>query len=521
MLRHRDLSFDDYLAVLQRRRWAIIIPAVLGPLVGYLITLFLTPTYTSQSLILIEQPKVPETFVKSVVTSDLFERLATMQEQILSRTRLQPLIERYDLYKSERRRSMEDAVEEMRKSILVTPVEFASDIAAKRKPGPPGTQAVPGFSITFTAESGQLAQQVCQDLTSMFLAENLRQREERAQGTTDFISNQLAEAKRKLEEQDAKLAEFKRRNIGELPDDQQANLQVLTAVNNQLTTITDSLNRAQQDKVFNESLLDQELAAWQSSVKTSAPSQTLQDELSKMEDYLVTLETRYTGDHPDVIKLKNDIAKLQKTIAEQGAADKDKADKTKAAKAAQPGLEPPQIQKLRAQIALDEQFIRVRTRELDRVQQQMNTYQSRLQLSPVVEEQFKNLTRDYETALKFYNKLLADKDQSEMSTDLERRQEGEQFRVLDSPNTPKKPSFPDPLIFAGGGLGAGLALGLGIVLVVELRDKSIRDERDIEFYLQLPTLALVPSLGNLNGKQRGIFKRAKKQETLPRSILQA
>jgi capsular polysaccharide biosynthesis protein len=131
-------------------------------------------------------------------------------------------------------------------------------------------------------------------------------------------------------------------------------------------------------------------------------------------------------------------------------------------------------------------------------------------LSPVVEQQYKELTRDYQTALDFHNDLLSKKTQSEMATDLERRQQGEQFRVMDPANLPERPSFPNRPLFALGGLGGGLALGLGLALVLEMRDKSLRNERDVEFYLQLPTLALLPSVQSGNGKQNRFWKRVKK-----------
>jgi polysaccharide chain length determinant protein (PEP-CTERM system associated) len=524
MLGQRELSFDDYMAILRRRLWVLVIPALVTPVLAFLVTLLLTPDYTSESLILIEQPKVPESFVKSVVTSDLVGRLATMEEQILSRTRLQPIIERYGLYRNELRRGvpMEDVIDEMRKAILVTPVDFANPAtpgSGSKKTGGKN-ETVPGFSISFTAESPRLAQQVCSDLTSMFMEENLRQREQRAQGTTTFLHTQLEEAKSKLDEADAKLADFKRRNIGVLPDEQQTNLQVLGSLNTQLGSVTEDLNRAHQEKIYAESMLNQQLAAWkagQSGTTGDSQTLTLQQQLTKLQDYLVALEARYTSDHPDVIKTKADIAQLQKEIEEQ-AVHKDKPAETKPTEAS---VEPSSVQQLRAMIREVDERIRQKTADQERIQQQINSYQGRLQISPAVEQQFKDITRDYQTALQFYNSLLAKTDESQMSTDLERRQEGEQFQVLDSANLPQEPSFPIWWQFALGGLGAGLLIGLAIILVQELRDKAIRDERDIELYLELETLALVPSLERSNGRKGRIFKRGRKQDVLPQQAVQA
>ena len=523
MLGQRELGFDDYMGILRRRLWALVIPALVAPVVAFLITLVLTPDYTSESLILIEQPKVPESFVKSVVTSDLIGRLATMEEQILSRTRLQPIIERYGLYRNELRRGvpMEDVIDEMRKAISVTPVDFANPATpgtASRKAGGKNADTVPGFRISFTAESARLAQQVCSDLTSMFMEENLRQREQRAEGTTTFLHTQLEEAKAKLDEADAKLADFKRHNIGVLPDEQQTNLQVLGSLNTQLASVTEDLNRANQEKIYAESMLNQQLAAWKTSqgVATDSQAQTLQQQLTKLQDYLVALQARYTSDYPDVIKTKADIAQLQKEIEEQSA----HKDKPVEAKPTEASVEPNSVQQLRAVIHENEARIRQKTADQERIQREINAYQGRLQISPAVEQQFKDITRDYQTALLFYNSLLAKTDESQMSTDLERRQEGEQFQVLDSANLPQDPSFPIWWQFALGGLAAGLVIGFAIVLVQELRDKAIRDERDIELYLELPTLALVPSIERSNGRKSRIFKRGRKQE-LPPHVVQA
>jgi polysaccharide chain length determinant protein (PEP-CTERM system associated) len=520
----REMTLEDYWAAVKRHRWTILIPTLLGPLLGYALTWFLTPEYTSTSLILIEQPKVPSNYVPSVASTDLFTRLATLQEQILSRNRLQPIIERYDLYKRERKTSMEDALAEMRKNISLLPEQFQT--AATTGPGgktvtpppPPSarSQTVPGFSINYTGSSPDLAQKVCADLTALVIEENLKQREQQAQSTTEFLTSALDNAKQRLDAADAKLAQFKRQYLGAMPDQQQSNLQMLAALNTQLGVVTDALTRAQQGKHLAESMLEQELQAWRASKSGNNP-QAMQQDLAKMQEALVTLQARYTPDHPDVIKLKNDIEKLKKAIAEQQASG------TKAsADTGSPdnGIEPPQIQKLRAEIAAAEAEIRGKTRQQEDIQRRINAVEARLQLSPVVEQQYKDLTRGYDEALKLYDELLAKRSESEMSTELERRQEGEVFEVLDAASLPDSPSFPIWWQFVLGGLGAGLMIGCGIALLRQLGDKSIRDERDIEFYLQLPTLALLPVVDNGNGR-RGRLKPPRRQEALPGEVLKA
>ncbi len=502
MLGNRELTMSDYLAMVRRRLWLIIVPVLLCPVIAYGVSLLLHERYTSETLVLIEQQKVPDSYVRSVVTDELNQRLATMQEQILSRTRLQPLIEKFGIYKEDMGRvPMEDLVGRLRRSIGVRAVRTMDGSRAS------GTGGLPGFTISFTADNPRLAQQICAEITSMFIEENLHVREARSEGTTKFLATQLDDAKRKLDEQDSKLAALKQRYIGQLPGQEQLNMNMLLGMTTQLDAVTQQLTRAQQDKAYIQSLLTQQLGAWQASKEANNP-ETLEKQLSDRQSQLVTLEANYTPDHPDVIKAKNDIAQFKKKIDEANAKSKDKpAVETQTAKL----IEPPSIQQLRNQIHIAEQTIQEKTRDQERLQQGIRTYQARVQLSPVVEEQFQLLTRDYATALAFYNELLAKKNQSEMATDLERQQQGEQFRVMDPPSLPEKPSFPNRPLFAAGGLGVGLVIAGGLVVLLEAGDKSLRNERDVEFYLKLPTLALLPSVEGGNGRRSSIWKRKKRE----------
>jgi polysaccharide chain length determinant protein (PEP-CTERM system associated) len=506
MLGQRELNMDDYWAILRRRRWLILLPAILGPAIAFGISFLFSSQYTSTTLILIEGQRVPDAFVKSVVSDDLSTRVGTMQQQILSRTRLQPIIEKFGLYRKETADQMpvEDIVGLMRKAIQVTPVTSA--LITKQG-------NIPGFYIAFTGDSARVAQQVCVEITSMFISENSRQRAENAQGTTNFLEGEVEEAKRKLDEQDDKLAKFKRKYMGLLPEDAQANLQLLNALNTQYQAVTQTVSRSQQDKTYNESLLAQQVAAWDTLRAGNNPHpETVEQTLATMQSKLGAMETQYTPDHPDIIRLKAEIEQLKKKAQQSASAAPDQA----AEKTAHSSLpEPSAIQQLRSQGRAIDEAIRNGIREQNRLKEQIKVYQSRLQSSPAVEQEYKQITRDHLTALEFYNDLLKKRDQSQMATTLERRQEGEQFRIMDSANLPEKPSFPDRSLFAGIGLGGGLALGLGVTLLLEMRDKSLRTERDIEFFLGVPTLALVPELGEKEKGKRGLTRRGKNAADLP------
>ena len=315
----------------------------------------------------------------------------------------------------------------------------------------------------------------------------------------NFWRKSLANAKASLDEQDAKLAAFKSRHIGELPDDEQTNLNLLTGLTSQLDASTQALRRAQQDKTFNESLLSQQVAAWQAS-QTGRNPETLEQQLIALQAQLTKLEASYTDDYPDVIKTKNDIAALEKKIAESEAPGK--ASMT--AKGPKISTEPAQIQQLRAQLHNDDLMIAAKTKEQEQIRKQIDLYQARVQSSPAVEQQYKELTRGYQTALESYNDLQKKLDDSQQAVNLERKQEGEQFVVLDPANLPDKPSFPNRPLFAAGGFAGGLALGLGVAFFLEMKDSSFKTERDVEFALHLPVLAMVPEI---------VPALAKKQET--------
>lgn len=485
----RELTPQDYVAIL-RRRWILItVLALAGGPLAYIVSRLLPSEFTSQELVLVEQPSVPAEFVKPVDTSDIGQRLASMQQQILSRTRLTPLVSRFGLYpKDVNNVPMEDLVARLQKAIKVTPVLPMAQTQTKN---------LPGFIVSVTMDSPRTAQQVCSEVTSMFIEENLKDRQQHSEDTTSFLDQQLNAAKAQLDEKDTALAAFQSRYMGSLPDEAKGNLNVLMGMTTQLDAVSQALARAQQDKSFTETMLAQEISRWQAAQTGSNP-ETLEKQLSTLQSQLATLQAKYTDDHPDVIRAKNDIAALKERIAKGEDQDTEAASDTDQKLSA----EPSQIIALRAQIHSLNQAIGEKTKQEEQLQQQIKLYQQRIQSSPAIEQQFKLLTRDYQTAEGFYNDLLKKKDASSMATELEKRQQSERFRIYDPANLPDKPSFPNRLLFAVGGLGGGLSLGLGLALLLEMRDTSLKTERDVELILELPVLAMVAVVGPPSGKKK-------------------
>jgi len=448
--------------------------------VGVGLTHVIPARYVSQTLVIVQQQQVPKDYVEPVVSENLNGRLASLQEQILSRSRLEPIIQRYSLF-ADGKATMDDRVDMTRKAIKVTPI-------------PGGENTMPGFYISFKANNPRTAQQVCAEITSLFLSESINAREESAEGTTAFLSQQLADAKRTLDEQDAKLADFQEKYFGRLPGEEQSNLNTLQALSTQLDAATQSLNRMEQNETFIQAVIAQQTGELQRSEPASGgvPEDTLQAQLKALIAKKKELETVYTPDYPDVVDISRQIAEKQKEIA---AASTHQAPAKTAA--ATPLPDPPQLLEEKAQLRAIQQSIVTQKQDQARIAQQVRSYEAKIESSPAVEEQFKQVTRDHDTALQFYNSLLTKMNESSMATDLERRQQGEQFQVLDAANLPEEASFPNPRVFAGGGFAGGLCLGLLIVMLLEYRDTTLRDEKDIFACTKLPTLAVISRLNDL------------------------
>ena len=497
MVEMKTLETQDYIRILKKRWISILALGIAGGLLSYGISTRLTKRFTSQTTVLVEQPTVPGDLVRPVVTQDVTQRLATMQQQILSRTRLEIIIDQFNLYKPEpgktRTAVMEDLVERLQKAISVSPVQAMQGTGG----------GLPGFKISVEFDDAHLAQQLCTTITSMFMEKNLELRQKQAEDTTEFLGSQLEQAKANLDDQDTKLADFKRHNVGVLPEQEAMNFNLLMGLNSQLESVTQALNQTQQDKSFADAALAQQLADWQNAPTPARDPQTLEEQLSSAQDQLASLQLKYTDNHPDVIRMKNNVAVLEKRIEEA----QDAKPSTTEADAAAKAVEPAHIQQLRAQVRQLDQTLKQRMSQEEGLRAQIKTYEDRVQESPAIEQEFKELTRDYGTALDFYNDLLRKQATSAMGTDLERRQEGEQFMILDPANLPDKPSFPNKPVMAGGGLMAGLGLGLGLTVLFEMQDTSMRSERDIENVLHMPLLGMIPVI-SVDGEKKKLPRAA-------------
>jgi polysaccharide chain length determinant protein (PEP-CTERM system associated) len=483
---HQEIGAKDVVAILKRRYWLIILLAVFGGGAGFVAARILPKRFTSKTLVLVQQPEVQP--VTPIATDNVNQRLATMQQQILSNARLEPVIHDLDLYPGDLNRlSKEEITDNLRQAITITAVAPMTETRA---------QNLPGFTISVVFDNPQLAQKICSMITSMFIDEDIKESNGNNVETTKFLNEQLDQKKTQLDLQEAKLAAFQRRYVGSLPEDSQANLAFLNGQTTQLEAATQALNRAQQDKSFAESILSQQLSAWQATQAGQNP-ETLDQQLEALQAQLVALQSKYTGDHPDVIKAKNDIAVLKQKIAENERKNAALPEKTTVPKG-----EPTQILQLRAQIHQYDQVIKERTAQQEQIKRQIEIYQARVAASPGVEQEYKLLTRDHQTVLDSYNELMKKRDASAMSQQFDQSKQNDRFHVLDPANYPTEPSFPKLPMFAGGGFAAGLALAFGLTLLLEMQDTSMRSEHDVEVILRLPVLAMIPVITPNSGDGR-------------------
>jgi succinoglycan biosynthesis transport protein ExoP len=487
----------DYWAIAVRRRWVILAPLFLCWGVVWAVSWVLPSTYKSEAVILVEQQKVPEQYVVPNVTVSLQDRLQSMSQQILSRTRLQSTIDRFHLYQAPHRlgglTQASDPVEQMRKDIKIDLVDSAA------RPG-----QLTAFKIAYSAGSPELAQQVNSELTSLFIEENLKLQQQLSESTTAFLQSQLEEARTKLAEQEAKVRAFKAEHFGDLPSQTETNVQILSGLQTQLESSQRALDGAKQQKLYLESLQQQYQSAQANMVtddNAGQSPQSLAKELTSLRSQLVDARSRLTEEHPDVVALKTRIAqaeKLKKELESEIAShpDTDKAKKSvdlSVAAEVQRGSTTPMMQ-VQSQLKAVNQEIKDSEQHTKELESQISSYRARLNLTPQTEQELADVSRGYEESKANYNSLLQKQNQSQLATSLEQRQQGEQFRILDPPNLPNRPAAPNHLLLSLGGLLAGAVLGLGLAALLEMTNALVRREKDLEGLLPTRVLVGIPHL---------------------------
>jgi succinoglycan biosynthesis transport protein ExoP len=486
-------DLQHYLGVVRRRHMQFLIPLFLGWAVVWGASWVLPPRYLSSTLILVEQPTMPKDYVTPNVNDDLQERMQSITQQILSRTRLLHIIDQFNLYAGPHSQpSPDQKVDGMRKDINIDLVRDARN-------------QITAFNVSYSSRDPRLAQRVTSELTNLFINENLESRQQQSEDTTQFLEGQLETARKTLSDQEEKIREFKGQHVGELPAQVGSNLQILAGLQSQLQAEEDALNTAKQQRVYLETLVNQ-YRTLQGSPKGEggAPAglPAIDQELEKLRAQLADLSSRYTERHPDVRKLKEQIAETEK-MREQIAADlkakaavaqADPNAPTTTSESADPRDASSPMVQLQGQVQSNRVEIANRELSVAELKTKVVDYQARLNQEPVREQQLSDLTRGYEQSKANYDELLKKKNESAMATSMELLQQGERFRVIDPPSLPAKPDFPNRLKFCGIGLGIGLALGAVVAGAFEMMDDRIYDEKELQKLLPVAVISEIPTI---------------------------
>ena len=459
-----------------RRRWVIILPFFLAMMAGIVLAVKLPKIYKASTLILIQAQKVPEQYVKSIVTTEPGERINTLSQQILSRTNLEKIIDEFNLYQGPgfEKLYVEDKIDNLRKNISVT---VSNDQRREND----------AFTISYQGKNPERVMRITNTLASFFIDENLRLRESQAIGTSDFLEDELQSMKKRLEEVEEQLKGYRETNMGELPEQLDSNLRILERLQTHIGESQQSLSdaRIRLASLQNEikMLRDQPTSVTLGQGQPEEPTT-----LNQMYAQLESLLSRYTERHPDVIRLKTRIQEMEKQAPPASGGNN-------AEKSGNMGFSPPTISpEYRAQRnEITQEIARLETDIADSTRQ-ISIYQSRIENTPKREQELLSLRRDYENIKMTYSSLLSRKLESEIAVNMERKQKGEQFRVIDTAQLPQKPVKPDMKKLFIIVVGAGLAIGGGIIFLLEYLDNSFKRPQEIESQLNLPVLCTVPQI---------------------------
>ena len=492
MLPGRQYTPEELLRLLWFRRWIVIVLAIFATLGAVALSMQIKNVYRSETLILVIPQRVPESYVKTTMTVRIEDRLRSIQEEILSRTRLETVINDFNLYPELRgQKPMEEVVGIMKANIDVDTVRDDA------------------FKVAFKSGSPRTAMIVADRLAGMFIEENADARNRFATDTDKFLESQLEDARRRLEEHENKLKLFRERYSGELPQQLESNLTMIRSAQQQVQSLNESIDRDRDRRLVLEKQIADALNGAVDMPALEAKTETTLDLLDKAKAELRTLELSKKPEHPDVIAKRKQVANLEKQVQDEAEIGLGKPATPRPAS-------PDAVRQARARQyqqemdKLDKQIAQKQT-EGDRLRGVVADLQRRVDSVPGHESELTSLTRDYETLQKVYSNLLAKKEDSKISANLERQQVGEQFKVLDPARLPERPFCPNRVRITLIGFGVGLALGLALAGFLEYRDTSLRTEDEIVKMLVLPVVAAIPvmtSIGERRRHRRNLFLTA-------------
>jgi polysaccharide chain length determinant protein (PEP-CTERM system associated) len=504
-VQRRAMDVEDYIDVVRRHKGWIFGP-FLFTLVASVVGVYMWPdSYESQAVIKIVPQRVPAKMVESAINQEMVDRINSMSQTIRSRTVLTTIINTFNLYARERGRlPIEDVIEQMNQKIIVQPVATLTS----------GRQ-VPAFIVQFSYEDRYQAQKVVQDLVARFIEENTRNRSDATFMTTQFLKDQVDMAKKDLDAIESKLTEFRVANNGRLPDQVDANMRQLQALQANVTYLANAISRAQQEKLQMETnvrIFKDQIAAL-SREPQEAPvvvqvrkSDRLIDaerEISNLENSLAVLRKQYTDKNPDVVNVSGRLAlakQRKETILKEEAQEKKEEPPAPKGPNQQTQKElrdlDANVRRMESAIEAKDLEISDQNKELKRTNDAIKSYQGRIETVPVGERQYGDLVREREMAKVKYVELQERLGKAELAKDMEDRKQGETLELLDPASLPLYPTEPKRPIIISLGAALGLIMGVVIAGAREMKDTSLKNLKDVRAYTQMAILGSIPLLEN-------------------------
>ncbi|GIU76911.1 MAG: chain-length determining protein [Bryobacteraceae bacterium] len=508
----RALDFEDYIDIARRHRAWILGPAFLGLVLGVVTAFLWEDSYVARGKIRITPPQVPARLVPGNVSEELTARINAIAQEIITRSSLQNLIQTYNLYPEDRKRlPMEDVIDRMRRSIGIDNIESYSRAGSSR---------YHVFTVSFVYSDRRLAQRVVADLIDRFTKQSIESRLNSSRQTTLFLSDQYEAAKRELDDLDARIAVFRSKYFGELPEQEQMIVSRLSSMEASLQATASQLSRAQQDKIQLETqirdLRDQAAALAQ---QQQAPSETaglaaprnpriveLQREIERARNSLRLLRESYTDSHPDVRRLVAFIegreAQLKELIEEErkqlAEVQPDQPGPRVISREAMQKLRDlsSAITRLQAALQAKDMEIEEHNRRINDLKERIRSTQSRLESGASISQEYLQLVRERELAARRYEDIGRKLQDSNMATDLVSRGQSETMEVLESPVIPEEPIAPNRPLIISVGVALGLAVGIALATVREFKDTSLKNLKDVRAYTRLTVLGSIPVLEN-------------------------
>ena len=523
----QTMDLGDYLAAFRRRSGMIILIAGTVFILGLITAFVWPPTYASSATILIEEQEIPVEMVQTTVTSYAGQRIQVISQRVMTRANLLEIMNKYDLYVDERKReTTEEVLDTMRNDIKVDMVQ--ADVVDPRSGRP--MAATIAFTVGFEGENPVLVQKVANELTTLYLNENLRTRTEKTEETREFIAAEAERLNTEIQRLEAALSAFKEKNIGLLPESRDLVTQQIQRTQTEIDNITDQIRSAKETRVY----LQGQLAVLDPYITDDATNPATR--LQALRTQYISLYSRYSPDHPDVLRTKREIAALEKQVGVVDTTADELAEleamRVKLDKAKQTySDEHPDIKNLNRQIAalekelqkpasvsrkayadvnpsnpayinlssqLEAQDIQIKllTERQGKLKQKIAEYEDRLLQMPKVEAEYRTLARDYENTTIRYRELKSKQMTAEVAQAMEKERKGEKFTLIDPPILPEEPVSPNRPAIIFLSLVLALGAGIGSAAAAESMDSAVRGAKGVISILNTAPLAVIPYLAS-------------------------